>query len=637
MPYGVGIDLGTSFTSAAVLAPDGTKMVALSPDVVTPSVAYATPGGGLLTGDAAEQAARGGEANRVARGFKRRLGDPTPLVLGGAAYSPAALMAAQLRDVLGRVSTLLGEPPSTVVLTCPAIWGPYRQEHFAEVPRLAGVPASRLITEPEAAATHYSVERRLGDGEVVAVYDLGGGTFDSTILRMRAHGMEILGTPEGIEHLGGVDFDETLLAHVDERLGGAIGTLDRSDPAQARALADIRAVCVRAKEELSTEPDVELTVPLPSGPRQLLVTRLQFNEMIRPAVRLTTDGLRRTIASAGLRPEELSAILLAGGSSRIPLVEQLVRDEFGTPVRAALHPKFTVALGAAAVSSRPATASASRGLAVGTNAETAEIPRTVSVTPRTGRGRRRRWQVPTVAAALVVVAAVIGTLVATNEPSPSPGLDVAAGSTSTSDSPAPSLAPPVGGTATTSKKTAAVALPTLWVFDGGPVAPFHSLIASTDNWAGIDFGEGGASQHPISAMPDEAGDLRVRWAGGSPGQIYLQNIADARDLTSYVDNGGALVFDTVVHTPPAARTTVAVHCIYPCAAEVEATALFRGLPTEQKTTLRIPLSCFVDKGLDAEMVNTPFLVYTAGVFDATFSDVRWEAHVSDATPCKDLT
>jgi molecular chaperone DnaK (HSP70) len=303
MRYGVGIDLGTSFTSAAVHGPGGTRMAPLTPEVIVPSVAYAAPDGTLLTGIAAENAARIGADGRVARGFKRRLGDPTPLVLGGAAYSPAALMAAQLKDVLTRISRAEGGPPATVVLTCPAMWGPYRREHFAEVPRLAGVPASRLITEPEAAATHYSVERRLGNGEIVAVYDLGGGTFDTTILRMRSGGMEILGTPEGIEHLGGIDFDEALLAHVDDRLDGAVSALDRADPGAAAALAEIRAMCVRAKEELSTEPDVVLSVPLPSGPREVTITRLELNEMIRPSVRMTTDALRRTVISAGLSPD----------------------------------------------------------------------------------------------------------------------------------------------------------------------------------------------------------------------------------------------------------------------------------------------------------------------------------------------
>lgn len=641
MPYGVGIDLGTSFTSVAVHGPDGTRMVPLSTEVVVPSVVYAAPDGTLLTGVAAENAARaGGESGRVGRGFKRRLGDPTPLVLGGAAYSPAALMAAQLKDVLAHVTRVEGGPPSSVVLTCPAIWGPYRREHFAEVPRLAGLPASQLITEPEAAAMHYSVERTLGDGEVVAVYDLGGGTFDTTILRIRSGGMEILGTPEGIEHLGGIDFDETLLAHLDERLDGAVSALDRTDPVAATALAEIRALCVRAKEELSTEPDIELSVPLPSGPRELTVTRLQLNDMIRPSVRLTTDGLRRTIASAGLRPEDLSAILLAGGSSRIPLVQQFVHDEFGKPVRATLHPKFTVALGAAAAS--PLTATPAAGIPV------APPPVPVGGFAEEAAGgrpgvRRRRWLVPAVAAVVVgVVAATV--LMTTGDPNAEETTDAGSGTTpapvtTTSAVNAPSIAPPAGGTAATSTKTepTSSAPPTLWVYDGAPVLPFHSLISSAaDNWAGTDFGAEGARQDLIAVAPDADG-LRVTWTGGSPAQIYLQNVADARDLTSYVDAGGALVFDTVVHSPPAERTTVAVHCIFPCASEVEATTLFRGLPAGQKTTVKIPLTCFTAKGLNAAMVNTPFLVYTAGAFDATFSDVRWEAGVADATPCTSLT
>jgi molecular chaperone DnaK len=645
MPYGVGIDLGTSFASVAVHGPGGTRMVPMSPGVVIPSVVYATPGGRLLTGAAAEHAARsGGDSSRLARGFKRRLGDPTPLVLGGAAYSPAALMAAQLRDVLGHVTRVEGEPPDSVVLTCPAIWGPYRREHFAEVPRLANIPSTQLITEPEAAATHYSVERTLGDGAVVAVYDLGGGTFDTTILRMRPGGMEILGTPEGIEHLGGIDFDETVLAHVDERLDGAISALDRTDPVQAAALAEARARCVRAKETLSTEPDVELTVPLPSGPRRLTITRLQLNDMIRPSVRLTTDGLRRTISSAGLRPEDLSAILLAGGSSRIPLVQQFVHEEFGKPVRAALHPKFTVALGAAATAASSAQEPTLRLTPV---SRPGGLPRRTAATGAPV-GRRRKWLVPVAAAAVVGLVAAVTTLILTagSEPlhqaSAGSSLTGSDSTTTTSTAVAPSIAPPAGGSRSTSTRTEPTHqsqsdLPTLWVYNNGPVPPFHSLIASTDNWSGVDFGEEGARQKPIAAGPDGQGGLRVKWAGGSPGQIYIQNIADARDLTSYVSSRGALVFDAVVHTAPADRTTVAVHCIYPCASEVEATKVFRGMPPGGKVTVKIPLTCFTAHGLNAAMVNTPFLVYTAGAFDATFSNIRWEANVTDATPCKDLS
>ncbi|MFD0206035.1 MULTISPECIES: Hsp70 family protein [Saccharothrix] len=318
--------------------------------MVVPSLAYCTPDGTLLTGTAAGDAPA--DPHRLGRGFKRRLGDPTPLLLGGRAYTPTALMAAQLRAVLDQVTEAMGGPPASIVLTCPAIWGPYRREQFAEVPRLADVTDFQLITEPEAAATHYSRERALGDGEVVAVYDLGGGTLDTTVLRMRSGGMDILGTPEGLEHLGGMDLDDALFAHLDERLDGAIGRLDPTDPAQASALAGIRALCVRTKVELSTEPDVALTVPLPSGPREVTITRPEFDAVIRPSLELTVGALRRTVASAGLRDDELSAVLLAGGSSQVPLVRLLLSEAFDKPVRTAHHPKFTVALGAAAIAAR---------------------------------------------------------------------------------------------------------------------------------------------------------------------------------------------------------------------------------------------------------------------------------------------
>ncbi|MGW5649096.1 Hsp70 family protein [Saccharopolyspora sp. NPDC003752] len=586
----------------------------MSPAMIVPSVAYRAPDGALLTGDAALGAAS--DPARTARNFKRRLGDPTPLVLGGSTYSPAALMAAQLRDVLAAVTRGAGRPPESVVLTYPAIWGPYRREHFTEVPRLAGVDDFRLITEPEAAATHYSSERRLGDGEVVAVYDLGGGTFDTTILRMRAGRMEILGTPEGIEHLGGIDFDEALLAHIDQRLDGAISELDAADPAAATALAAIQAMCVRAKEELSIEPDVRLSVPLPSGPREVTITRLEFNEMIKPSVRLTTDALHRTTASAGLRVEDLSAVLLAGGSSRVPLVAQQVAQEFNKPVRVTLHPKFTVALGAALVSAqpRPAPAPSPRPAPVG--------PPPPAAPPQSAAPRpsRRKWLVPAIAAAAVLI---VGTAVTTflTSGDDKPGAaehPVAAKST-----------PPNGP---------------LKIYDGQAVNPFVGFVASDVNWGGTKLAANGAEQSPlIKATPDPGNNgVRVSWLDDKPGQFYLQtaNQRDAIDLSSYVDNGGALVFDAVLHTPPPDDTTkIAVHCQYPCVAELPATSLFAGLPVEKQAAVKIPLSCFVSAGLDPRKVNTPFVVYSQRRMDVTFSNVRIETRAADdadATSCTEL-
>ncbi|HYQ66227.1 Hsp70 family protein [Actinophytocola sp.] len=594
MPYVLGIDLGTTFVSAAVGDSAGTRMVPLAPEIVVPSLAYHAPGGALLTGAAALNAAAdpASHSSSFGRGFKRRLGDPTPLMLGGAAYSPTALMAAQLRDVLSTVTGVMSGRPESIVLTCPAIWGPYRREQFAEVPRMAGVDTFVLTTEPEAAATHYYRERALGDGEVVAVYDLGGGTLDTTVLRVRAGAMEILGTPEGVEHLGGMDFDDALLGHLDERLDGAITALD---PAETTTLARIRALCVQAKIDLSTEPDVRLTVPLPSGPRELTVTRLEFNAVIRPSVELTVSALRRTVASARLDDDDLSAVLLAGGSSRVPLVRQMVSEEFDRPVRATLHPKFTVALGAASVAA---------GALLGDRSGPTPPPATPA--------RPRRWLVPAGAAALAVVAALVIALIGLNS-TPTAG----AGDTSTSARSAPAPDP-------------------LVLFDNTPVKPYRAFIGSDQNWSGNEVL--GTASHPAIAADDTDG-LHVTWRGSGPAQVYLQTVQDTRDLRSYVDNAGALVFTAVVHSSSRAKVVVGAHCVYPCGAELDASSVFRALPVGKPSTVRIPLHCFTDKKLNAKAVNTPFLVWSDGPLDVTFRDIAWEAGVADepgASSCADL-
>lgn len=596
MRYAVGIDLGTTFTCAAVGDAAGTRMVPLSPDITVPSLAYHAPDGTLLTGAAAQQAAA--DPARLGRGFKRRLGDPTPLMLGGAAYSPTALMAAQLRAVLDQVSGAMGGPPASVVLTCPAVWGPYRREQFAEVPRLAGVDHFRLITEPEAAATHYSRERTLGDGEVVAVYDLGGGTLDTTVLRMRAGDLEILGTPEGIEHLGGMDFDDALLAHLDERLGGAITALD---PA---TLARVRALCVQAKIDLSTEPDVTLAVPLPAGEQEVTVTRRDFNEVIKPSVELTLGALRRTVTSAGLTGEDLSAVLLAGGSSRVPLVTQQVFEEFDKPVRVAQHPKFTVALGAATVATRAL------------DEPTPPVVSAPPVTPTPRRPGRRRWLVPTAAAAIALVAALVIALVAFNSRP-----DVAAANSTDTTEPAPAGAAPEP----------------LSILADAPIPPYRAFIASADNWGGTEIVGDTGSHSVITATVDSG--LRVHWLGGADAQIYLQTVNDQRDLSSYVDSDAALVFDVTVHSTKGAGVTLAAHCGYPCGAELDATNLFRDLPVGQEQKVSIPLSCFTDKGLNESNVDTPFLVFTQGPLDVTFKNIAWVpdgANATDITACDQL-
>ncbi|WP_243794352.1 Hsp70 family protein [Saccharopolyspora gloriosae] len=593
MRYGLGIDLGTSFTSAAVSGPAGTRMVPMSPAVVVPSAAYRTPDGALLTGDAALYP--GADPGQVARNFKRRLGDPTPLFLGGAGFSPTALMAAQLRDVLATAIRSMGGPPDSVVLTYPAIWGRYRRQHFTEVPRLAHVPNFHLVTEPEAAATHYSSERRLGDGEVIAVYDLGGGTFDSTILRMRAGRMEILGTPDGIDHLGGADFDQAIFDHLDRRLDGAISALDPDDPRSAYALATIETMCVRAKESLSSEPEVRLNVPLPTGPRELGITRQEFNALIARPVGDTVEALHRTIASAGLRADQLSAVLLAGGSSRVPLVAQQLAREFGKPVRGALHPKYTVALGAAQVSARARPAVPPSSVPTGVPGASAGTPSTRTRLPKV----RRAWLVSGIAAVAALLVGVVA--IATS----GPGAET--------------------------------------IYAGAVSDRYSGFIASAqDEWRGTEF------SHELDGamrVGPEPGGLRATWNDGQPAQLYIQTKEDAPliDLRPYLSDHGALVFTANVRTPPAHYAGVAIHCGHPCGGEVPADDLFRRLPTGTPTPIKIPLDCFtkvtprpegvpsheLNEDLKPDQVDTPFLVYSDKRMDVTFSDIRLEPGAAD--------
>ena len=617
MRYGLGVDLGTTFTAAAVSGESGTRVVPLGRNVVAPSTVFATLDGHLLTGDAAEIAGAA-DPTRVSRGHKRRLGDPTPIVIGGRAYSPQVLLAAQLRDVIAVASAQEGRPPDAIVLTCPAVWGPYRREHFDQVQHLAGLPSAHIVTEPEAAATHYTVERRLGTGETIAVYDLGGGTFDATILRATDTGMEILGTPEGIERLGGIDFDEALLAHVDQRLGNAMSVLDPARPETATALAAARALVTGAKESLSTEPDVTLAVPLPDGTRSVTITRVEFNEMIRPSVSLTTEALQRTVHSAGLRPDAIAAVLLAGGSSRIPLVPQMVSEAFGTPVRVSLHPKFTVPLGAAAIA---------RSAIVTTPAPpVAPVPRSA---PTTGR-RRPRWLVPVIAAATAVVvgtAATTWALSGDDEPTAAPSTKSASATASASTT----------ASAPTSTSRDPGSPSDLRLLDGGAVvAPYVGVVGSPENWAGTRVEPGGKAAHTAVSATATAAGLRTTWNGSGPGQVYVQNTGGGADLRRFLDGGGAIVLDLVVHERPAGATSLSVHCTFPCASEVPTTSAFRDLPVGRESTVTIPVSCFTSTGLDIGRVDTAFLLSTAGAFDATFSRIRWVAVAADAPACDEL-
>jgi actin-like ATPase involved in cell morphogenesis len=345
-PYLLGIDVGTTRTAAAVvrpgLPPEAVPLGERAVDV--PSVVYVGEHE-TVVGEAAERHTT--EPERIVREFKRRLGDPTPIVAGGRSWRPEALCALTVRWVVDRVAAREGGPPSAVAVTHPASWGPHKRALVEGALAAEGVTAT-LLAEPQAAAVHYAAQERLHPGATVAVYDLGGGTFDAAVVRRDASGFSLLGRPEGIEHLGGIDFDEAVFEHVAEGAAAGFAGLDEADPEVLAAVADLRRECARAKEALSADTEVTVPVWLPGYQGSVRLHRAEFEQEIRSSVEETVQALRRAVESAGITPEALAGVLLVGGSSRIPLVPQLVSQELGRPVVVDAEPKSAVAKGAAA-------------------------------------------------------------------------------------------------------------------------------------------------------------------------------------------------------------------------------------------------------------------------------------------------
>ncbi len=351
MTYALGIDLGTTYTAAGIARGGRAEVAALGYRATSvPTVVFLRDDGEFLVGDAAERRAAQ-EPDRVAREFKRRVGDPTPLLLGGTPVAVDRCLAEVLRWVTATVAEAEGGPPAAVTVTHPANWGEFKQDVLREALRLVDLPAARLLAEPVAAATWYAQAERLAPGRAVAVYDLGGGTFDAAVLRRRPDGgFESLGRAEGIERLGGIDVDEAVLAHVLRALGAdrsVLGDVTDDDPSAAIAAAQLRRACVDAKEALSSETSVTIPVWLRNVHHSVLLQRTELEQLVGPLLRPTVDALARVVASAGLRPEDVDAVLLVGGSSRIPLVARLVSAGIGRPVAVDAHPKHPVALGAA--------------------------------------------------------------------------------------------------------------------------------------------------------------------------------------------------------------------------------------------------------------------------------------------------
>ena len=192
MSYGLGVDFGTTFTAAAVFAGGRAETVGLGLRAnAVPTVVY-VGGDGLLCGEPAEVVGAS-DPGRLIREFKRQIGDEVPYRVGGVDLTMEMLVGAMLGVVVDRVSELRGGRPDSVTLTCPATWEGHRRDVLANAAIAAGIVGAGLLTEPEAAAIYYAAEERLVDGDVIGVFDFGGGTFDASVLRKSVAGSSFWG------------------------------------------------------------------------------------------------------------------------------------------------------------------------------------------------------------------------------------------------------------------------------------------------------------------------------------------------------------------------------------------------------------------------------------------------------------
>ena len=253
------------------------------------------------------------------------------------------LVASFARWVRDNVAAQCGGPPDQVAVTHPANWTAFQRQLLKGALAEADLGPVVLIAEPEAAAIDFASVAQLAPGQLVLVYDLGGGTFDVALLRREAVGFETVGDPPWRRAARRHRLRRGRLPSRAARRPGRAGRARRArDPAGRVALDQLRTRCVEAKELLSTQSSVDVPVFLPGVTTTVEVTRAAFEDMVRPMLRQTVELVRQTMERARVGPAELSDVLLVGGSSRIPMVSRLIEDDLHVPVRVDTHPKLVV-------------------------------------------------------------------------------------------------------------------------------------------------------------------------------------------------------------------------------------------------------------------------------------------------------
>jgi molecular chaperone DnaK len=257
-------------------------------------------------------------------------------------FTPPEISALILRQLKRNAERYFAGPVSKAVITVPAYFNDAQRQATKDAGRIAGLEVLRLVNEPTAASLAYGLDKK--QNGIVAVYDLGGGTFDISILKLHDGIFEVIAT-NGDTHLGGDDIDNLLITIALDDIRGDLGIDLRRN---AEAVQAIRKSVIEAKIALSTQPSVKLDIELPGSKRyRREITREQFEQLIQPIIDRTVGPCKQALKDANLKPEQIDEVVLVGGSTRIPKVRALVRDLFHREPHTDLNPDEVVALGAA--------------------------------------------------------------------------------------------------------------------------------------------------------------------------------------------------------------------------------------------------------------------------------------------------
>lgn len=343
----IGIDLGTTNSCVAVLEGDVPTVIANKEGYrTTPSVVAFAKDKTMLVGDPARRQASV-NAERTIFSIKRHMGSDYRKKIDGKAYSPQEISAFILMKLKKDAEDFLGDTVTDAVITVPAYFNDAQRQATKDAGRIAGLNVLRIINEPTSAALAYGLDN--GQAQKILVYDLGGGTFDVSIIEIGDHVIEVLAT-SGDNHLGGDDFDERIVQYLVEQFKKTEGINLSKDTA---ALQRLKEEAEKAKKELSSCMTTNINLPFlamaKDGPHHMDIqlSRSKFEELTKDLIERTVIPVENAIHDAGLTKSQIDMVLLVGGSTRIPAVQDKVRTLMGKEPSRNVNPDECVAIGAA--------------------------------------------------------------------------------------------------------------------------------------------------------------------------------------------------------------------------------------------------------------------------------------------------